>query len=68
MITTLNISGLHCPACEKLTEKRIFAISGVKTVRVNSNNGKAVIEADRNLDDTEINQVLTGLPYHAKNN
>lgn len=59
---TIKLSGLTCRACQKLITKRILKISGVKNVEVELN-GKTQIEADRNISQEEITQVLKGTEY-----
>lgn len=63
MITNIKLSGLTCPACKKLTEKRIGQILGVEKVDVNLNDGQATITADREITKEEINKVLEGTQY-----
>lgn len=60
---TIKILGTHCPACKKLTEKRILTLSGVRTVDVNYETGVAKITADRNIPKEELNQVLLDTEY-----
>lgn len=68
MITTIiTLTGLTCPACKTLCEKRIAKIPGVKTVTVDLSSGKTVIEADREIPLAEIKTALEGTPYEAKN-
>ena len=67
MITqNFKISGLDCAACKKLVEKRI-SLLGISSVNVNLETKTAEIESDRNIDVTEVNEVLKGTPYEAKN-
>ena len=60
---TIKLSELTCPACKKITEKRIGGISGVDKVEVSVDSGIASIEADREITTLEINQVLQDTPY-----
>lgn len=63
MTTTLiQLEGLTCSACQKLTSKRIMTISGVSDVKVELN-GKATITADRTITDNEVKKVLEGTHY-----
>lgn len=59
---TVQISGLTCPACQKLIEKKISKIEGVLKVMVNLN-GKTEITADKPILLEEIKKVLTGTQY-----
>ena len=62
-----KLSGLTCPACKKLVEKRIMALSGVKQVEVDYNTGVTIISAAKNIKLADINEVLNTTPYHPKN-
>lgn len=62
-----KLSGLTCPACKTLTEKRIAKISDVKTVTVELSSGKAIIEANRKIPIIEVKAALKGTPYEPKN-
>jgi copper chaperone CopZ len=67
MITqTFKISGLDCAACKKLVEKRISTL-GVSNVNVSLETKTVEIKSDRNIDISEVNKVLEGTPYEAKN-
>ena len=63
----INITGTTCPACKKLIEKRILTISDVTGVDVDFKTGITVINANRMIEESEINKVLEGLPYVQKN-
>ena len=58
-----KLSGLTCPACKKIAEKRIATIPGVKQVRVNLDSGKAIINSDRDVRLQEIKEVLKDTRY-----
>ena len=60
---TIKLSGLTCPACKKLTEKRIGALDGVINVEVDVGSGIAAIEADRKITMMEIREVLKDTSY-----
>ena len=60
---TIKLSGLTCPACKKVTEKRIGSLSGVIKVEVSLESGVATIDADREIATLEINEVLKDTPY-----
>lgn len=63
MTTYIKLSGLTCPACKKLTEKRISAVPGVNKVEVNINTGETVIESNREIEINIIKNALSGTPY-----
>ena len=60
---TIKLSGLTCPACKKVTEKRIGGLDGVKKVAVTVDSGIATIDADKKIAISEINEVLQDTPY-----
>ena len=62
-----KLSGLTCPACKKLVEKRIMALSGVKQVEVDYNTGVTIISAAKNIQLAEIKTVLKNTPYEPQN-
>lgn len=63
MQTILKFSGLTCPACKKLIEKRVTVIPGVNGIEVNVNSGEAVLNSDRDIQLSEIKEVLKNTPY-----
>ena len=64
---TFKLSGLTCPACKKLIEKRVAAIAGVTSVEVNSDTGATTLESSREIQSLEIKQALRDTPYQVKN-
>lgn len=63
MTTTVTLTGLHCPACKKLTEKRIAVIPGVTSVTVSPDTGITEIVSARPVPRSQIRAVLTDTPY-----
>ncbi|MEK7073993.1 MAG: heavy metal-associated domain-containing protein [Patescibacteria group bacterium] len=60
---TITLSGLTCPACKKITEKRIGGLDGVSKVETTIETGLVAIEASREISAQEINNVLKDTPY-----
>ena len=60
---TFKLSGLTCPACKKLTEKRINSLPGVTKVEVSVESGQATIESDQPVTVLAINDALKDTPY-----
>ncbi len=60
---TIKLSGLTCPACKKVTEKRIGNLPGVSKVEVAVDSGITTIDADREITIAEIKVVLKDTPY-----
>lgn len=63
MITQFKLSGLTCPACQKVAQNLIGSISGVKSVVVNLETQTAEIEADREISKKEAEEVLKETHY-----
>ncbi len=63
MLTKIKLSGLTCPACQKLTQNRIGKIARVTEVKVDLESGEVEINADKIITREEINEVLSGTPY-----
>ena len=60
---TITLSGLTCPACKKITEKRIGGLDGVSKVETTIETRLVAIEASREISAQEINNVLKDTPY-----
>ncbi len=63
MQQTIKLSGLTCPACKKVTEKRIGRIDGVSSVDVSLETGIATIEVANELSVADVQNVLQDTPY-----
>ncbi|MEP7167424.1 MAG: heavy metal-associated domain-containing protein [Candidatus Woesebacteria bacterium] len=63
MQQTITLSGLTCPACKKVTEKRIGKLDGVTSVNVSLETGIATIEALKELSVVDVQNVLQDTPY-----
>lgn len=61
--STIQLSGLTCEACKKVTEKRISRIDGVQTVNVDYTTGMGTIIADHEIHPEELTKVLEGTHY-----
>lgn len=64
---TFKLSGLTCPACKKLIEKRVAAIAGVTSVNVNQDTGETTLESSRDIESLEIIKALRDTPYQVIN-
>lgn len=60
---TIKLSGLTCPACKKVTEKRLGGIEGVTKVEVAIDSGIAAIDANKEITILEIKEALKDTPY-----
>lgn len=59
----ITLAGLTCPACKKITEKRIGGLDGVTKVETVVETGLVTIVASREISAQEINNVLKDTPY-----
>ncbi|MBI5614550.1 heavy-metal-associated domain-containing protein [Candidatus Gottesmanbacteria bacterium] len=60
---TVTLSGLTCPACKKITEKRIGGLNGVTHVDVIVDTGIVTIQGDREISVSEIDEALRDTQY-----
>lgn len=65
-IKTIKIEGMSCNHCKMAVEKVLKDISGVKKVTVDLGKKQAIIEADRNIDDKKIKEVIKDEGYEVK--
>ena len=54
----IEITGMTCGGCVKNVKEALGQIEGVQTVEVNMNPPQAVIEANKSISSTQLNQVL----------
>ncbi|MDX9779057.1 MAG: sulfite exporter TauE/SafE family protein [Patescibacteria group bacterium] len=68
-ILKVKVSGLHCKACELLSEEKLSALPGVKKVRVSHSRGQAEIEYQGEIPDKQsIQKELQLLGYDLEEN
>lgn len=60
---SVNINNMTCHACEKVVTKRLSAINGVQGIKVEVQNGKAVLTAANSISKEEIETALAGTHY-----
>lgn len=59
----IQLQGLDCEACKKITEKRIGRIEGVMTVNVDLSQKTANVQTNRALSQQEVEEVLKDTEY-----
>lgn len=65
MSIALNVSGMSCGHCKTAVENALQKISGVQTVQVNLEQGKALIEG-KNLDVIQLIAAVIEEGYSAQ--
>lgn len=63
IMSTFQLTGLHCDSCKKITEKRVQKIVGVNHVETDLDSGKLVILAERAIAKSEVAQALGDTDY-----
>lgn len=63
IITTFQLSGLHCGSCKKISEKRVQKIEGVTEATTNLETGDLTITGNRSIAKEEITKALEGTDY-----
>ena len=61
----LKIHGTHCASCEVLIERRLRALPGVRRVKVNYADGRAVVESAQPLSLDAVNLAIRADGYRA---
>lgn len=61
--SVFKLSGLTCPACKKLVEKRIGTIDGVKLANVDLTNNSVEITSEKELQRLDVENSLRDTPY-----
>lgn len=59
----IQLQGLHCEACKKITEKRIGKLEGVGSVNVDLNQQTVLVQSNRSLSQTEVEETLKDTEY-----
>ncbi len=63
VISTFQVAGMTCSACQKVVAKKLNRISGVSEVLVDKESGQAKVSADHNITYSEVKTALAGTPY-----
>lgn len=66
MKKTINIEGMQCNHCKMSVEKALQSIDGVEKVEVSLENKNAVIEANTEIDDENIKEVIEEAGFEVK--
>ncbi len=62
----LNIEGMHCASCASHVEKSLSKIKGVKNVNVNVIMGKAFVDSENNVTETQMRDAVEDAGYTTK--
>ncbi len=63
IISTFQLSGLHCESCKKISEKRVKKIEGVIEAMTNIETGELTISGNRSIAKEDIVKALEGTDY-----
>lgn len=63
IITTFQLSGLHCESCKKISEKRVKKIKGVTEATTNVETGNLTVSGNRSIAKEEVIKALEGTDY-----
>lgn len=63
---TIYIDGMQCNHCKMTVEKALGAINGIKKVEVNLENKNAIIELEKDVNDSEIKEVIENAGFTVK--
>lgn len=58
-----KLSGLTCPACKKIIEKRVYALPGITGAIVDLKLQEVTVDAIRNINILEIKEALADTQY-----
>jgi len=67
MKKAITIEGMSCEHCVKHVTEALKEISGVRNVEVNLSAGRAVIDADGELKDSDIKAAIDEVGYDVVN-
>ena len=65
-VKTIKIEGMSCNHCKMTVEKVLKELSGVKKVEVDLGKKEAIMEADRNIDERKIKEVIEEEGFEVK--
>ncbi len=63
MNQTFKLSGLTCPACKKIIEKRLYTVPGITGAIVDLKSQEVSIDSVRDIQSLEIKNVLADTQY-----
>lgn len=65
-VKKIKIEGMSCNHCKMTVEKVLKELSGVKKVEVDLGKKEAIMEADRNIDERKIKEVIEEEGFEVK--
>ena len=67
MRTTLNVTGMTCSHCQKSVQEALQGVEGVRTARVDLQQGRAVVEYDEaKTNPSDMAEAVAGAGYEAE--
>lgn len=62
-VSTYCVSGMHCPSCEMLIQRKVGKLDGVSSVKINTTTEEIKILGKRHISDDELNELFIGTEY-----
>ena len=60
----MSIEGMMCGHCEMTVKKALLAVEGVVSAEVSHENGKAIVELSKNVDDSVLKDAVEAKDYN----
>ncbi len=60
----MSIEGMMCGHCEMTVKKALLAVDGVVSAEVSHENGKAIVELSKNVDDSVLKDAVEAKDYN----
>ena len=64
---TIKIEGMQCNHCKMTVEKALNSIDGITKVEVNLENKSAIIENEKEIEDSQIKEVIEAEGFQVMN-
>ena len=63
IVKTIDIEGMQCNHCKMTVEKALSQLDGVTKVEVSLEEKKAVIESQKEIEDSKIKEVIANAGF-----
>ncbi|MFW5879528.1 MAG: sulfite exporter TauE/SafE family protein, partial [bacterium] len=62
-VSTYCVSGMHCPSCEMLIQRKVSKLQGVTSAKINTSTEEIKILGKRHVLEEELNELFAGTEY-----